>query len=112
MPAILTADQPLDGQATYGLVCPDHPSHAREGLTMRHAMNAVAKHNRDHHPGPALNLGALARYVESRSDNETAHGALLAAWEALTGLPEPQAWDFLDAVLSAPEDTLVHVAPF
>lgn len=111
MPATLTVTLTEDeGETGYGLVCPEHPTATREGLVMRHALNAVAKHNRDHHPEPVLNLTAMARLVAQGSPSVAA--ATWGMWVALVGLPDTEAQALLDAVLSAPEDTMVHVAPF
>jgi hypothetical protein len=112
MPAMLTVERDPEGTPeSYGSTCPDHPEHDREGLAQRHAMNVVAKHNRESHAEPVLNLSAAARMVRHASDGP-ARPEALAIWNSLTNLGATAGRDYLAAVLAEPEDVLVHIAPF
>lgn len=110
MPAVLTAIETGPPGAAYGLECPEHPEARRRNLAQPHALNAVAKHNRDHHPEPGATVyrvGALATLVQESweawmlaiadglDDPEVAHKAtphqrrfliLREAWMTLLGL--------------------------
>lgn len=114
MPAILTVTHDADGNPeSYGSICPDHPQWNREGLAQAHAMNVVAKHNRENHAEPVLNLSAAAREVDKwLGGRPTPASAALSVWAELVGLEVIPARAYLDAVLAEPEDVLVHIAPF
>lgn len=111
MPAILTVRTEDDGVESYGSHCPEHPDRDRSGLVQRHAVNVVAKHNREDHAEPVLNLSAAARAVEHASHGPGATEARVV-WLSLVGLDARPARDYLAAVLAEPQDVLVHVAPF
>lgn len=126
----MPADLTMAEDQTYGLECPEHPEATREGLAPAHATNAVAKHNRDHHPTPdwpeMLNLSVLARlvietvdaYDEALNDGSGKAWAVartmdhqVECWEALTGLTGPRALSFARH-LSASPDWHAAVVPF
>lgn len=46
-----------------GWECPEHPAYAPLGLTQRHAMNSMAKHNREHHDAAAEELAELEQII-------------------------------------------------
>lgn len=113
---------------TYGLECPEHPEARRHGLTQPHAMNAVAKHNRDHHGDDLqpdlVNVSAVCQVLlESWDGQDTTPGARLAsigakslaglAALALTGIQDPEkAMDLARQWAEATPPIVAHVAPF
>lgn len=127
MPADVTLDAVGPAAVTYGLACAEHPDATRHGLTQTHAMNAVAKHNRDHHEdGPTAdlaNLTAVAVVLLEAYDQEpgTPGEHLYAigsrplaqfALEALTGLTGDAAVTQARAWSEARPAITAHVAPF
>jgi hypothetical protein len=106
MPAVLTT-QPA--QDTYGAECPEHPEYDRTGLTQGHAMNVVAKHNRDSHGLVEVDLRAMAALVWFESAR---HPVLMRAWETLTGTHGQEALDLGARFLDSGSPVIATVAPF
>lgn len=130
MPAVLETFPLNDDQVEYGWTCNDCRQQ-RAGLTMPHALNSLAKHNRERHAEPVLNLTRAAQTVMDAWDmlqtieTDRLHGdatvvrltraraefrLVLSTWEALTGLAEPEAIQFARAV--SRQEVTAHVAPF
>lgn len=123
MPAELT----IHGtQATgYGLSCLEHPTARRDGLTLAHATNALAKHNREHHPDPVLNITALAQALMENLTNPpssatplqkaqalASRATAILAMEALTGLDSIHAVALVEDWAHATEPITASIAPF
>ena len=116
----MPAEMTLNGSnpAAYGLECPEHPDATRYNLTQAHATNAVAKHNRDHHAEPEVNLSAMldvlleaVNFTAAETPLQSAqalygHHLAIQALEALTGRTGQEA-----VTLAETWHLSAHVAP-
>lgn len=97
-----------------GWVCPDHPDYHPLGLTAAHALNSMAKHNREFHAEPVFNLTAAALSVVSLimegTDMSSAPGVLV--WRALTGTTGQEALDLAVKYSGSHPPVLLSAPPF
>jgi hypothetical protein len=122
-------------KGTYTFLCIEHGVHRPGILTVQHAANIEAKHNREHHGmdlGQAVDVAALARLVQDAwqewtdaiadglDDPDVAHKAtpaqrrflvLREAWMTLLGL-EDDTQVLAEAHRAVQDETTAYVAPF
>lgn len=129
MPAELTAFPLNDDQVEYGWTC-NECRKQRAGMAQAYALNSLAKHNREQHAEPSLDLTAAAKVVLAawvslqstetdalageatlvrRNRARAEYALVLSTWAALTGLDDGAALRFARAC--ARQEVAAHVAP-
>lgn len=119
MPADLTLGHDVvdakPNDPIWGVACPEHMGDLRTGLTFRHAQNVIAKHNREHHGEPLVNLTAAAQFIIGLNDDGQgrAFAGALSAWQVLLGLDNLEdAEAYLEEFAGAEPPVIAAGVPF